>query len=112
MSDVRVINFDGKFICTDEDDEKWDFEDIILLQFTGIKDKNGTEIYEGDVVKLKTVDGFKDSISDVIWRDASFKVEQVEFRDAMDGDAWVDLWVERNGIEIIGNIYENLELLK
>ncbi len=78
-----------------------------VCQFTGLKDKNDKEIYEGDIVKL---DG-EGSLTEVRYRDGQFEVEQVEFRNVM-GDAWVSIRVEKNGLEIIGNIYENPELLK
>ena len=84
------------------------FENI-LMQFTGLKDKNGKEIYEGDILKCRDWGVAPNpvlSISVVEWSedDKGWGLEP----DPTDGDRY-DLF--RN-IEIIGNIYENPELLK
>jgi len=83
--------------------DKWTEKDqVILLQFTGLKDKNGKEIYEGDLI------GDKDCYVEVIFKDGSF-CNKGDFKPIIE---WI--WArKRKGIEteVIGNIYENPELL-
>jgi uncharacterized phage protein (TIGR01671 family) len=86
-------------------------QDAVLLQYTGIKDENGKEIYEGDIVRYDTEDGIKRS--------------KVEFQMSDEEDHHISGLVfiyicneystldsETCDIEVIGNIYENPELLK
>jgi uncharacterized phage protein (TIGR01671 family) len=70
--------------------------DAELMQFTGLHDKNGKEIYEGDIVK-----------SD--WGYGSKKPTMVKFADIF---YWSGESCISNNIEIIGNIWENSELIK
>lgn len=76
-----------------------------IMQYTGLKDKNGKEIYEGDILELN-----KGEYEEVIWKEdeACFAIRDV--------DAYITCGLlEKDSeeyLEVIGNIYENLELLK
>ena len=113
MCDVTNISFDSKLvdICQQGDTERcteisveFDENEIELMQSTGLKDKNGKEIFEGDV--LGTKDGLLNGV--------------VEYRS--DLGMWTNSLISYNNFErlcnvagsreIIGNIYENPELLE
>ncbi len=76
------------------------WRDAYLMQFTGLKDKNGKEIYEGDIVLM----GENGSTYKVEWfgEDARFVLMI---------DNKPNLIPEAKWLKVIGNIYENLELL-
>lgn len=77
-----------------------------LQQYTGLKDKNGKEIYEGDILRYPNF-GFDPSNGD-----CPYRIGLIEFKENMytlSGDYIAEF--EMGDIEIIGNIYENPELL-
>lgn len=91
---AKVVNMWGKDIIEDKSViVHRDIEHVELMQFTGLHDKNGKEIYEGDIYKYSEdeIDVFE-SIEDFYYN------ELIQYR------------VEEG--EIIGNIYENPELKK
>jgi len=91
-----------------------DLEGYELIQYTGLKDKNGKEIYESDVVRFlwtpynpreteppkRTRTGF------ITWCDGCFMLDNVSMGTIERIDSWS--WQ----LEVIGNIHENPELLK
>ena len=79
-------------------------DELILQQFTGLHDRNGKEIYEGDVVLEKHPEG--DDLGQVMWVDGGFDLI------GKDGVTALGPQVAWGNYEVIGNIYENPELLK
>ena len=97
-----------------------DFKNKYIMQYTGLKDKNGKEIYEGDVlkqVKKSSREGYERSSYDknnfeVVFKYGSFWLQRpyddsVYIRDFPN----IDEFVGFECFEIVGNIYENPELL-
>lgn len=81
----------------------------IWLQYTGLKDKNGVEIYEGDIITSSN--GTFQATGTGIVR--TYKGMYVCFygQDALDRDCYDELHTVCDTREVIGNIYENEELL-
>ena len=77
--------------------------EYVLMQYTGLKDKNGVEIYEGDIVNVHsyTVTG----LGKVGFNKGSFVFNKFEYPTSQVLHSFSE-------IEVIGNIYENPELLE
>ena len=71
-----------------------------IMQYTGLKDRNGKEIYEGDIVRLE------DMICPITWDDGAYQM--ITSKNQGRSDATQD---RLRRFEVIGNIYENPELL-
>ncbi|CAK0779066.1 conserved hypothetical protein [Azospirillaceae bacterium] len=120
----------GWFQSSEDDDEERECQlksnyELILLQFTGLLDKNGKEIYEGDIVQDtrdwadrmtnkgvhlirfgvgsegEPADGTQPYIGWCLGRDDDYRYETTGFTK-----------YEADNFEVIGNIYENPELLE
>lgn len=99
---------DGGIWVIDED--SWDGElilnnDLNLMQSTGLTDKNGKEIFEGDIVKMaKNVYSEPTYYEIVRHRGGAYRLESKQYG--------CELWLRHTDCEIAGNKYENPELLE
>jgi uncharacterized phage protein (TIGR01671 family) len=87
-------------------------KDCIVMQFTGLKDMNGTEIYEDDIVFNHAEEGRSNS-NTIIWDMDRYVIEQLSAQDdEINGiGIYLELYLFNTDIEVIGNIYENPELI-
>jgi uncharacterized phage protein (TIGR01671 family) len=99
-----IGNLPGSYEYLMDDTEEGEEDPYIVMQFTGLHDKNGKEIYEGDVVAPEHESSGRAVVE---WREecASFETH------------WQDGHFDHNCgtwefLEVIGNIYENPELVK
>ena len=73
---------------------------MILMQYTGLNDKSGKEIYEGDIVK------YKNMLGKIIFLQGAFQLS-----DFYEEEEWILGYINEE-LEVIGNIYDNPELLE
>lgn len=112
MTDVREITFFNDEIQMISDVEGfYAYDEFELMQSAGLKDKNGKEIFEGDIVKYKI--GWNTFTEEVAYDKnyAGFGV--------MDADADIIFSfselagdINLSSLEVVGDIYNNLELLE
>lgn len=104
----EVLVGNGNIWIIDEDDVAGSWivnNDLNLMQSTGLRDKNGKEIFEGDIIKMA-----KDVYSDPTYyevirhRGGAYRLESNQHG--------CELWLRHTICEVIGNIYENPELLE
>ena len=114
MSEVNRIDFWSEEIEAIDFDESY-LEDVNLMKATGIKDKNGIEIFEGDIVKryknpiIKAEQEYE--IETVMQRDASFVLVQ-KVGENVKTMSFGTQFSRSDLLEVIGNIYETPEELE
>lgn len=105
MAEVRVLDWNNEVVDLFNPHIEIPLDEIELMQSTGLKDKNGKEIFEGDIVKMA-----KDVYSDPTYyevirhRGGAYRLESNQHG--------CELWLRHTNCEVIGNIYENPELLE
>ena len=97
--------------------ESYPIEDVELMQYTGLKDKNGKEIYEGDMLNRISYPPDKSGNYDSVPSFRKDNMIQVGFNDGCFTGDGAHLWRfisdgAKTDYEIIGNIHENPELIK
>ena len=113
--DIIAINFEDKSICVQtiyfeqglpdsRDLDYYDFDDIVLMQSTGFRDKNEREIFEGDIID--STDGFLTGVIEFRIFLGMFVSELVEYNN------FERLCNVASSRKIIGNIWEHLELVE
>lgn len=112
MLRVKALVFeDGKTrcVCGYAYDFYLEDEDAILMQSTGLLDKDSKEIFDGDILAIETKDGLVKVI--VFWDNehALFMIESKTYNEKV---ALAELIEDGSSITIIGNIHENSALLE
>ena len=112
--DVMVLNIDGGIQFSSDDTYK--AEDFILMQYTGLFDKNGKGIYEGDVVARTAPWSFKPQLGKIEFSKEfpSFvfiPIHKREIDKASSGPYYTIPFNIQDELEVIGNVYNNQELM-
>ena len=109
MMKVSSLHLENKEISVKENGTFHLFRMKDLMQYTGVKDKNGKEIYEGDIVKILKLEGYGEYFDQVEYiakiecRISEFSLQPLNTR--LSDESIVET-------EVIGNIYENKNLLE
>lgn len=120
ICDVLNIDFESE-ICRlsySTDHNKFtfckSFDEIVLMQYTGLLDKNNVQIYDGDILKCSLDNEDEKFVGEIIY-DVEMSSYMVKFHG--DGVFYEDNFLSLSdynpsGLEVIGNAYENPELLE
>lgn len=105
QSDYIHVDLDGSITYCDDDGSETNRNDLTLMQYTGLKDKNGVEIYEGDILRYGASKS-SGTIADVYIKDIVVEWQSDKAGFNLNADSVADMY------EVIGNIHKNPELLK
>nr|UWG92299.1 MAG: YopX protein [Bacteriophage sp.] len=114
-SPEEVMVGNGDIWIIDEDDVAGEWivnNDLVLMQSTGLKDKNGKEIFEGDIIAIN-LEGIETPITAKVFQNRKIGILMFHAFEDNEDVPMVEL-LEGDSVEfaIIGNIWENPELLE
>lgn len=100
-----LYGIDENGFCDFQSGISEEIDPLTLGQYTGLTDKNGRKIFEGDLLRGKEYDGERDVFGAVRW-DAGGNYELVN-GDGCTGFSWLSF----DRLEVVGNVYDNPELV-
>lgn len=111
MAEVRTLRFTDELVETDKFVER-SIEGVKLIQSTGLKDKNGKEIFEGDILKVTNNDSSWFEVVKYDHDKAMFISKEVNLKYEVPETPLYDLFSPYLfKVEVIGNIWESRDLL-
>lgn len=114
FTNSQLITWNGNVYANNENQlsvdhlRGWSIDEKYLMQSTGLEDKNGVEIFEGDIIDFGPNDN--SPLSELKWDGLSFYFED-EFEDILYLSRFCE-YARTSEVKVVGNIYENKELLE
>ncbi|MCY6957848.1 YopX family protein [Clostridium brassicae] len=117
MIEVKTVDFETGWATFNDvlGIQEFNIKEFPLLQFTGLHDKNGNEVYEGDIL-LRDL-GYVKQMEYICYEKGMFKGHWFKewrnpFKKWFPDDTTLDAYSFIKQFEVVGNIYENPELLQ
>ena len=109
------LTFDGSIkedftCCCDNETDYSGEESYIIMEWTGLKDKNNKKIYEGDIVKSDFTCGHKNSLEVIEWDNDNCGFDELGYDYCCPNPYCDSYMLDKKTIEVVGNKIQNPEL--